>query len=177
MIRGEISELFGNETVKLDTFMRQLGLRRLAEAAWETLPDEHRQTLQAYADGVNDAVLGTSFLKKATTGMLLPPEFYAFGISDLSKWRPWHPVDSLALVKYKSFYLSWNWMHDLGREALRQKHPDLFDLAEEINPFMSEEFVDLVTIIDDDDLREHGQYSEKTLVERYYDNIELIRSA
>ena len=31
VIRGEISELFGKDTLKLDKFMRQLGLRRLAE--------------------------------------------------------------------------------------------------------------------------------------------------
>lgn len=116
-------------------------------------------------------------MKKETTGRLLPPEFYVFGISDLTNWRPWHPVDSLALVKYKSFYLSWNWMHDLGREALRLKHPDLADLADEINPFKSEDFLDMVTIIDDDDLKEHGQYSEKTLIEKYHENLEHIRSA
>ena len=63
-----------------------------------------------------------------------------------------------------------------GEEALRQKHPDLAQLAEELNPFMGEDFVDeLVTIIDDDDLKRNGQYSEKTLTERYHENIEAIR--
>ena len=38
VIRGEISELFGEDTFKLDLFMRQLGLKRLAEAAWDTIP-------------------------------------------------------------------------------------------------------------------------------------------
>lgn len=83
------------------------------------MPEGERAILEAYANGLNDSVLGTSFLLKSTTGRLLPPEFYAFGLSDLKTWRPWHPVDSIALIKYKSFYLSWNWMHDLGRESLR----------------------------------------------------------
>jgi len=38
VIRGEISELFGEETYKLDLFMRQMGFKRLAESSWEHLP-------------------------------------------------------------------------------------------------------------------------------------------
>ena len=91
----------------------------MAEQAWPTLSEKHQENLQAYANGVNDCVLGTNLMKKHTTSRLLPPEFYAFGISDLKEWRPWDPIDSLALLKYKSYYLSWNWMNDLAREALR----------------------------------------------------------
>lgn len=56
-------------------------------------------------------------------------------------------------------------------------HPDLADLADEINPFMSENFIDMVTTLEDDDLRKENQYDEKTLVEKYYESIDLIRSA
>ena len=65
----------------------------------------------------------------------------------------------------------------MGREALRQKHPDLADFAEEINPFTSDTFMNLVTIIDDDDLKAIGQYSEKTLLERYHENLEHVKTA
>ena len=149
----------------------------MAEQAWETLDKESQDTLQAFADGINDCVMGTGLMKKQTTSRLLPPEFYTFGLSDLEKWRPWSPVDTIALLKYKSFYLSWNWMHDMGREALRQKHPDLADFAEELNPFTSDNFMNLVTIIDDDDLKASGQYSEKTLLQRYHENLENIKKA
>ena len=152
-------------------------MRHMAELAYETLDKDAKDTLQAFADGINDCVLGTGLMKKQTTSRLLPPEFYTFGLSDLKKWRPWSPVDTIALLKYKSFYLSWNWMHDMGREALRQKHPDLADFAEELNPFTSDNFMDLVTIIDDDDLKAIGQYSEKTLLERYHENLENIKKA
>jgi hypothetical protein len=37
--------------------------------------------------------------------------------------------------------------------------------------------MDLVTIIDDDDLKAIGQYSEKTLLERYHENLENIKKA
>ena len=156
MTRGEISELFGADTLVLDKFMRGLGLRRLAEQSWEVMDSENRAILEAYADGINDSVFGTSLTGDQSTGRLLPPEFYAFGISDLDKWRPWSPVDTLTLTKYKSYYLSWNWMGDLAREALMQAHPDLLELADDIVPFKSEEFVNLVTIIDEEDLKENG---------------------
>ena len=83
------------------------------------LSEEHKATLEAYSDGINDCVFGTSFWDEGRSSKLLPPEFYAFGLSDLSQWRPWEPSDTLALLKYKSFYLSWNWMNDLARESLR----------------------------------------------------------
>ena len=118
VVAGEISELFGPETLLIDKFMRQLGLRRLAEESWKTLDTDTKETLTAYADGINDCVLGTNFFIKSTTGRLLPPEFYAFGIT-LENWKPWSPIDTIALAKYKSFFLSWNWSNDLSREALR----------------------------------------------------------
>ena len=37
--------------------------------------------------------------------------------------------------------------------------------------------MNLVTIIDDDDLKAIGQYSEKTLLERYHENLENIKKA
>ena len=37
--------------------------------------------------------------------------------------------------------------------------------------------MDLVTIIDDDDLKAVGQYSEKTLLERYHENLENVKKA
>ena len=135
-------------------------MRRLAEQSFEIMKEQDRLLLQTYADGINDCVFGTSLTAENSTGRLLPPEFYAFGIYDLSNWRPWHPTDSIALLKYKSFYLTWNWMHDLGRETLRQKHPDLAEFADELNPFKSEEFIDILTILEDDDLRKEGQYDD-----------------
>jgi acyl-homoserine lactone acylase PvdQ len=52
------------------------------------------------------------------TARLLPPEFLTFGISK-ETWRPWSPVDSLAVFRLLSFHLSWNWMNDLMRESFR----------------------------------------------------------
>lgn len=156
--------------------MRQLGLRRLSEAAWETIDAKSQHILQAYADGINDCVYGTNLILKSTTGRLLPPEFYAFGIN-LENWTPWTPYDSIALAKYKSFYLTWNWNNDLGREAFRQKHPDLAEMAEELNPFMNDYLNDLLTVVEDEDLKEFGQYNMYTLSDRYHESMDLMREA
>jgi len=74
--------------------------------------------LQYYADGINDFVEGVDMFSGKATAALLPPEFYAFGISK-EDWKPWHPVDSLCVVRLMSFNLSWNWMNDLIRESFR----------------------------------------------------------
>ena len=156
--------------------MRQLGLRRLSDEAWEIMDEKSKSILQAYADGVNDCVYGTNMILKSATSKVLPPEFYAFGIT-LDNWTPWSPQDSIALVKYKSFYLTWNWMNDLAREALRQKHPDLAEMAEELNPFMNDFLLDHVTIVENEDLIKFGQFDQFTLSDRYHESMDLMREA
>ena len=44
----------------------------------------------------------------------------------------------------------------MAREAIRQSHPDLSDLTEELIPFATEFLSALVTVVDDDDLKEWG---------------------
>jgi hypothetical protein len=46
-------------------------------------------------------------------------------------------------------------------------HPDLAELVEELIPFTSNFMHNLVTILDEDDLKAQKQWSEKTLHERY----------
>lgn len=81
--------------------------------------------------------------------------------------EPFSTADILANGRLISFHLSWNWNQDLAREAIRESHPDLADIVEELLPFSSEFLSALVTVIDDDDLKEWNQYSEQTLSERY----------
>ena len=44
-------------------------------------------------------------------------------------------------------------------------------------PFTADYLYDMVTVIDDDDLKEWGMYSEETLLEKYYKNAETVKSA
>ena len=53
----------------------------MAEAAAESfdgLEEDEKQTLQAFADGINDYV--SSVGQTGSAGRILPPEFIAFGI-------------------------------------------------------------------------------------------------
>jgi hypothetical protein len=55
--------------------------------------------------------------------------------------------------------------------------PELTDLADQMAPFTSEYLVDMVTVLDESDARKMGQYSEETLSERYFKNLEHLRQA
>ena len=48
---------------------------------------------------------------------------------------------------------------------MRQAHPDLEALLQEIMPFTTDKLEDVVPIIDDDDLKKYGMYSEELLVD------------
>ncbi|MDO9103961.1 MAG: penicillin acylase family protein [Methylovulum sp.] len=105
---GRLAEIFGDDTLEQDQFVRTLGLRRAAQANLSWLDPTTLTSLQAYAHGVN-AYLGESHI--------LPPEFYLLGI------RPeaWHPADSLVWLKMMAWRLSGNWWEELLNLKLQQR--------------------------------------------------------
>jgi penicillin amidase len=103
---GRLSEVAGADTIGIDTYMRILGLYRLAEAEAAALPGDMRATVDAYAAGVN------AFLE--THSGALPPEFQLMGISP----EPWRPADSLVWGKLMAMQLSGNWSEELLRYRL-----------------------------------------------------------
>jgi len=50
-------------------------------------------------------------------------------------------------------------------------------LAEELTPFTSNYLVNMVTVLDDSDVKRMGKWSEKTLGERYLENLAHLRAA
>ena len=60
-------------------------------------------------------------------------------------------------------------------ETFRLKHPDLGELVEELSPFTSEFMNDVVTTVDEDDLKEWGQYSDEDILTRYHAAREHIK--
>ncbi len=73
---GRLSEILGNDTVKIDPFVRTLGIKRAAEERqFDRYPVSAKRLLQAYADGVN---AGNSQL-----GWALPVEYFLTGS------KPW----------------------------------------------------------------------------------------
>ena len=81
------------------------------------LEEEERSILQAYVNGINDYVAGVSILNKETD-YILPPEFWFFGMT-YEVQKPFTIADVLAYGRLISFQLTWNWNHDMQREALR----------------------------------------------------------
>lgn len=105
--QGRLSELFGQGMVKQDAWFRTLGLYRAAQAAVPALSAEARDSLDAYAEGIN-AWIGSH--------PTLPVEFTALGI----KPEPWTPADSLAWIKVFSLNLSGNFSEEIERYISNQ---------------------------------------------------------
>lgn len=104
-MRGELSEIAGPATLKLDRLIRTLGVRQRAEADLAALPADTRAMLDSYAAGVNAWI--------AARGRFAGLEFVALGAP-----RAWTPADSLLWGKSMGLYLSGNWRVELARLQL-----------------------------------------------------------
>ncbi|MGO4880057.1 MAG: penicillin acylase family protein [Bryobacteraceae bacterium] len=94
---GDLSEIAGPGALELDRDSRRLRMRRMAEAAYASLPAQDRAPLEAYARGVNH------FLR--THLHTLPVEFTLLGYSP----RPWSVVDTIliGLHMYRDLTTTW----------------------------------------------------------------------
>lgn len=102
LAQGRLSEVFGKTFVERDAYVRTLGLYDASQSAWDALSPEARDSLEAYAEGVN------AWLAEGHT---LPAEFTLLGISP----APWRPVDSLAWIKFFAFTLSSGFNREVER--------------------------------------------------------------
>ena len=105
---GRLSEILGNDTVKIDRFIRTLGIKRAAERQFDRYPVSAKRLLQAYADGVNAG--------NAQLGWALPIEYFLTG----SKPGHWSPTDSVAWMLMMAYDLGGNWQKELQRLELSQ---------------------------------------------------------
>ena len=105
---GRLSEILGNDTVKIDRFVRTLGIKRAAERQFDRYPVSAKRLLQAYADGVNAG--------NAQLGWALPVEYFLTG----SKPGHWSPTDSVAWMLMMAYDLGGNWHKELQRLELSQ---------------------------------------------------------
>jgi len=105
---GRLSEVLGADTVKIDRFVRTLGIKRAAERQFDRYPVSAKRLLQAYADGVNAG--------NAQLGWALPVEYFLTG----SKPGHWSPTDSVAWMLMMAYDLGGNWQKELQRLELSQ---------------------------------------------------------
>ncbi len=88
---GTLAELFGQVALDDDIFMRQLGIRRTAQAEWDgsELDTKVKQEIIAYCQGVNARL-------QELAGHEVPEPFKTLGLTP----APWSPVDALVFPKY-----------------------------------------------------------------------------
>lgn len=91
---GRLAEVFGENMLDSDRFLRTVGIWRAAAANESRLDDATRAGLEAYAAGVNRYI--------SDPGGPLPPEFLALRI----KPEPWTIRHSLAVEKIMAWDLS-----------------------------------------------------------------------
>jgi penicillin G amidase len=105
---GRLAEVFGSDALAVDRFQRRLGLHRAARWEWETADASLRDSLHAYAAGVNACLDGLLASGK------LPVEFTLTRFSP----EPWDPLDTLTYARFLAFSLSPNWESELVRSRL-----------------------------------------------------------
>jgi penicillin G amidase len=107
---GELSEILGEQTVKLDREQRILGLRAAAKKSLEMAGERDRRFYEAYARGVN-AFIGTH-------GDRLPIEFRILGYAP----TPWRAEDSVVIANQMVKDLNYHYFYDaLSREKILAK--------------------------------------------------------
>ncbi len=105
--QGRLSEIFGDATLKQDRFLRTVGFGRAARTAWDRLPRDTREQIDAYVAGVN------AFIASHRRG-LLPPEFLLLRFEP----EPWSGPDVLVWVKMMAWDLSANYSTELLRQDI-----------------------------------------------------------
>lgn len=131
---GRLSEVVGEKAIDRDKFFRTFGLRRAAEVSFTAYPDEAKQLLEWYSDGVN------AYMQEASDEGRLPIEFTLLGY----KPEKWTPLDSLTIGKYMAFDLGGHWQGQAFRYWALENLPK--DKAYDLFPSYPE---DAPTILSD----------------------------
>ncbi|GGX77804.1 penicillin acylase family protein [Streptomyces hiroshimensis] len=106
---GRLSEMFGDDQVETDAFVRTMGWRKVAQEEYDTkLSATTKKYLQAYSDGVN------AYLKDHQ-GKSLSVEYAALEFENDYKPEKWTPVDSVAWLKAMAWDLRGNLQSEIDR--------------------------------------------------------------
>ncbi len=113
---GRLAELFGEDALETDKYIRTMGWRRIAEQELALLDSETRDALAAYAEGVN------AYLEQNGTTELAV-EYTILGLSGLDyEPEPWEPADSLAWLKAMAWDLRGNMDDEIARVMASLDH-------------------------------------------------------
>ncbi|MBN2028751.1 penicillin acylase family protein [bacterium] len=150
MASGRLSEILGSSSIRADSMMIVLGIRRTSRRIVPELSPESRRVFQAYADGVNRYI--------QDYGRRLPIEFRLLNY----KPSPWMIEDCVTLLRWFGWQFSTGWIIEsimgamidqVGLEKTIEIFPSqnrvvsqiaswgnisLFDLFRHIRPFCEE---------------------------------------
>ena len=110
IMRGTLSEVFGETTLPTDRTLRALGIHRAAQTQLAGASDEAKAAMLAYSQGVN------AFF--AHRNQALSPEFQILRIDprdEAAKGTYWEPVDCVAWSIMMALDLGGNWGNEVAR--------------------------------------------------------------
>lgn len=128
---GRLSEILGAKAINTDKFFRCLAIRELAKEAYLSAPEETKQALQAYSDGVNNYIQNTNE--------------YSFEFGALNYLpEKWSPIDCYVLSKLYAFEMSFSYWSDMALGAIAdkigiQKAQELIPNSASKGPFVLED--------------------------------------
>lgn len=106
---GELSEIFGKETIQVDQFFRSLEISSISERIVKSLDPYSLAILNSYSDGINAFI--TEFSNR------LPLEFNTLGY----KPKPWKSEDCIAIGRLMAFNMNFSFWLDLTFSDIASK--------------------------------------------------------
>ena len=123
--RGELSVLLGETTVGADKFLKTVGFYRYARSEWRRLPQQYKDIVLAYTEGVNAYIRGLNHLPREYVLLRSKPEL-------------WVPEDTMACAILIAYNLTRSKKTDLilyrigqaaGKQILEHIIPSFPDFA------------------------------------------------
>ena len=114
--QGRLSEIFGPDTVHIDTYMRHLDLYATALRSLSLQSPETLDALNAYARGVNARLHEINTHARGRGA----PEMFLFN----APFATWQPADSLVMLKLMSVTLSSHMKREIRRAKVSLALPD-----------------------------------------------------
>lgn len=104
VVFGRLAEIFGEDLIEADKFLRRIDLARIAERSVDTAGPDARRMIDRYVEGVN------AFLEVGRR----PIELKLLGVQP----EPWSARDVGALAALIAFDLDRNWSFEAVRQAM-----------------------------------------------------------
>jgi len=106
---GRLSEIVGSATLKMDSLMLTVGIRRTARRILPHLSPETRSVLRAYTDGINAYI--------QSNAERLPVEFTLLNYTP----SPWEVVDCISILRWFGWQLNTGWTTDITMGAIVER--------------------------------------------------------